>query len=509
MSGAVFVGSGLANDLTVSCDVCIIGSGAGGSVLAAGLAERGLDVVVLEEGGYHTRAEFTLQERDAFPMLYQDRGTRGTADLAITILQGRSVGGGTTINWTTCFRTPDRILHHWRDVHGLDHLTRAALDPHFEAVEQRLGIAEWPANNANNSKLEEGCAALGWEHSQLRRNVRGCANSGYCGVGCPVDGKQAMHLTYLPDALDAGARLFADTRVDRLEVAGGRVVAVHASVLDRASGRPSGVAVTVRPKVTVSSAGAINGPALLLRSGLDDGLVGRRTFLHPVVGVGGRYAEPVHPYYGAPQSVGSHHFIDRGDKMGFFLECPPLQPMLASTVFNGFGLEHQEFMADLPHLGAIIALQVDGLLAGDEGGTVSLRRDGRIRVDYPVEPALVEAMRASTVAMARIVLAAGAEEVASMHVEPVRLRDAAGLARLEAAPYGALEHAIFSAHQMGGCMMGNDPAASVVGPDFQHHRVAGLYVVDGSVLPTALGVNPSQTIYGLAHFACDEVAGAV
>ncbi|HWV39172.1 MAG TPA: GMC family oxidoreductase [Vulgatibacter sp.] len=513
MKGAIADAAALRSDESVRCDVCIVGSGAGGAVLAAGLVERGLSVVMLEEGGHHTKSEFDLQEAHAYPMLYQERGMRTTADLAITILQGRSVGGSTTVNWTTCFRTPDSIFDHWRRVHGVEGIDASTLAPHFEAVEERLSIHEWPLElaNANNRVLLDGCRALGWEVAPLRRNVRGCANSGYCGMGCPVDGKQAMHVTYIPDALEDGLSLCVNARAERIEVSGSKAVAVHASALDPATDRPTGRRLVVRPKVLVSSAGAINGPALFLRSGLDvNGRVGRRTFFHPVVVMAAFFDHPVSAFYGAPQAVGSHHFADRGEgRIGFFLETPPVHPMLAATAFGGFGKDQHDFLARLPRMGAIISLAIDGLLPGDEGGTVSLRRDGRVRVDYPISDALAESFRASCLAMARIQLAAGSREVHSLHTDPVILRSEADLPRLEAAPYGALRHSIFTAHQMGGCAMGADPERSVVDPGLRHHRFRNLFVVDGSVFPTSLGVNPSETIYALAHWARDRVAAAV
>lgn len=512
MRGVIHHGSDLKEDQALQCDICIVGSGAGGAVLAAGLAERGLEVVVLEEGGWFTKADFNLEEASAYPMLYQDRGGRATADQAITVLQGRSVGGSTTVNWTTCFRTPGGVLEHWAEEHGITGLDSSILEPHFDAIEKRLGIAPWPQAiaNANNRVLYDGCQKLGWEARATRRNVRECGNTGYCGLGCPIDAKQAMGITYIQDAVVAGARVFSDTKAERLVVRGGRVEEIEANVLNRTNSRPLGVRVRVRAKVFVSSAGAINGPALLLRSGLDEkGLVGKRTFLHPVVALPAYYPEPIEGFHGAPQSVSSHEFIDRGgDRVGFFMEAAPLQPVLAVGGSTLVGGPQQEMMQRLPHMGVLIALAADGFLRDDEGGTVSLRGDGRIRLDYPITERLREAMRAAHLAMARVELAAGAELAQSTHHDPVLIRTERDLEALGRAPYGALEHPIFTAHQMGGCTMGSDPSTSVVDPQFRHHEVRNLFVVDGSIMPTSLGVNPSETIYALARLARDFVAEA-
>lgn len=512
MTGTIVQGPDITGAIDETCDVLIIGSGAGGAVLAAGLVEQGLDVVMLEAGGYHTRRDFDLDEGRAYPMLYQDRGGRSTADGAISILQGRSVGGSTTVNWTTCYRTPARILDHWASVHGIEGLDETTLVPHFEAVEKRLNIREWPEDvaNANNRVLLDGARALGWEAKPMRRNVRGCANSGYCGVGCPVDGKQAMHVTYLPDAVANGMRLFSDVHVDTLDIEGGRVTGARATVMKRGTLHPTEVPVRVRAKVTALCGGAINSPALLLRSGLDgDGLVGRRTFLHPVIAVTGEYDRRIEGFYGAPQSAASHRFIDRGpEAVGFFVEASPLQPMLAT--FNlGMGTALHDMMVRLPFMAGLLALHVDGLVPGDDGGTVTLDSHGRPVLDYPVRPALSAAMRVSHEKLARIHLAAGAKRVLTLHEQFVEMVDEGDLAKLDDSRYGAYHHSIFSAHQMGGCAMGPDPKRAVVDPNHRFYGVDNLFVVDGSVLPTALGVNPSQTIYGLAHRARAIVGAAV
>ena len=208
----------LTGSQTIDCDVCIIGSGAGSGMLAEGLAQAGFDVVMLEAGEHRTQKDFNMDEGVAFARLYQEGGLRATDDLSITILQGECVGGTTTINWTTCFRTPDPILTQWQHRYGLTDLTNENLTPHFEAVEKRLNISEWPKAlaNANNQIIFRGCEALGWESTPLKRNVKGCANSGYCSMGCPVNAKQGMLVTTIPAAVDAGMRLYTNTRADVL-----------------------------------------------------------------------------------------------------------------------------------------------------------------------------------------------------------------------------------------------------------------------------------------------------
>jgi choline dehydrogenase-like flavoprotein len=478
--------------------------------VAARLAALGARVVVLEEGPWHRPEDSTLREGDAYPKLYQEHGQRATADLSIAVLQGRAVGGGTTINWTTSFRTPDRVLAHWSRVHGVEGLTPEALAPHFAAVEERLGIHEQPADevNPNNATLWDGAGKLGWERGRVKRNVRGCQNLGYCGMGCPIGARTSMDQSYLPDALGHGAKLYANTRAVRLEYRDRRVLAVHAEVLDPRTDRPTGKRVTVRPRAVILSGGAINTPVLLLRSRLDiSGRVGKRTFLHPVTAVAGLYRHRIEGWAGAPQSVASHQFADRGPgRVGFFLETAPVHPMLAGLSFPGFGEGHQELMSRLPHAAALIALTIDGFLADEKGGEVTVGSDGRVKLDYPISEPLWEALREGTRALARIHLAAGAEVAVSFHEEPVEMRSEAELAQLDRAPWAPLRVGLFTAHQLGGCAMGRDPEKSVVDAKLRMHGMDNVWVVDGSVFPTSLGVNPQLSIFGLAHWAAEQIA---
>jgi choline dehydrogenase-like flavoprotein len=330
-------------------------------------------------------------------------------------------------------------------------------------------------------------------------------------MGCPIGARTSMDRTYVPDAIAMGTRLYANTRAVRVERQGNRLTTVHAEVLDPRTDAPTGRRVTVKPQLVVLSGGAINGPALLLRSGIEmAGRVGARTFLHPVAAMIGLYPRKIEGFYGAPQSVASHHFADRGPgKAGFFLEAAPVHPMLAATAAGGFGAAHQAVMAQLPSVSALITLSIDGFLPQEEGGTVSLRRDGRVRVDYPIREEIWEALREGCKALARVHLAAGAHTVLSMHEDPVEIRDERDVGLLDRAPWAPCRVQVFTAHQMGGCAMGRDPDRAVVSPELRLHGFDNTYVVDGSVFPTSLGVNPQLSIFGLAHWAAEHIAAMI
>src|SRR5262249_44410021 len=268
---------------------------AGGAVTAAQLTSAGFDVLILEEGGHHTRADFKMREDINFPMLYQEAAGRTTKDLGVSILQGRAVGGTTVVNWTTSFRTPAHVYEHWKKVHAVGGVDIAALSPHWDEVERRLNIEQvsYDETNRNNRALYDGCKALGLAVDTTRRNVKGCMKSGYCGMGCPIDAKQSMLVTYLPDAVAKGARVVSRCRVDKLVVEAGAVKRGECTLIGDDGYNPSGRKITVEARRFVLSAGAIGSPAILIRSGLGGGMVGRRTFLHPVVGVLGWWKEPI------------------------------------------------------------------------------------------------------------------------------------------------------------------------------------------------------------------------
>ena len=213
----VIDGSKLEASNVVDCDVVIVGTGAGGGITADLLTAAGLDVVMIEEGALKSSSDFKMREADAYPQLYQESAARKTKDRAINILQGRTVGGSTTVNWTSSFRTPPTTLAYWQSALGLSEFSVDQLAPYFSAVEEELGMAPWTVTpNENNEILRRGAALLGIPVGVIHRNVRACWNLGYCGMGCPTNAKQSMLITTIPRALDRGARLYVKTRATKL-----------------------------------------------------------------------------------------------------------------------------------------------------------------------------------------------------------------------------------------------------------------------------------------------------
>ncbi len=487
----------------LTCDVAIVGSGAGAGITAEVLSRAGLQVVLVEEGPLKSSSDFRQREEEAYPALYQESAARKTADKGITILQGRCVGGSTTVNWTSSFRTPPATLEYWQRHFGLDEMSPAAMQPWFEQAERRLHVAPWAVPpNENNEVLRRGAAKLGLEARVIPRNVNGCWNLGSCGMGCPTNAKQSMLVTTLPAALDAGAQLLVETRAERLELAQGRVAALICRAV-RADGSPLGPETRIVATHYVVAGGAINSPALLMRSKLPDPheRVGRRTFLHPVVISAATFEQRVEGWQGAPQSIYTDHFLHTqpiDGPIGYKLEAPPLHPVIFATTMSGYGREQLEMLKLFPHAQVLIALMRDGFHPQSPGGVVALRDDGSPVLDYPLNDFVFEGARRALLSMAEIQFAAGAKQVLPVHERAQPWTSWAearrGIAEL---PMEPLLLRVVSAHVMGGCAMAGSEKLGVVRPDGRHWQVDNLSVHDGSLFPTSIGANPQLSIYGL------------
>jgi choline dehydrogenase-like flavoprotein len=436
-------------------DACVIGTGAGGAVAAAELAERGLDVVVLEQGGERSHQDATGRPRDVLPRFYRDGGqvaTIGRPPLMLPLGQG--TGGTTFVNSGTCFRTPRALLDRWRDEIGLD-----LADEHFERVARAIGVSTVTPELAgrNAAVIRRGAERLGWSGGFLQRNARGCQGSGVCAFGCPTGAKQHAGEVYLPRALEAGARLLTNTRADAIGHAHGRATGVSA-------GR-----VRVEAERVVVAAGAIHTPLLLARSKLGRSrALGRHLTVHPATGVWGVFDEEIDMSRGVPQS----YYVDEFASEGIVLEgiAGPPDYLAMSAPFAGEPL--RELMLahrNVAQCGLMIADRSRGRVASVLGRPV-------IRYDLHRQDAAT--IHTGLRRLAELMRAAGATKV----VLPIaRDRDLK----------------LMGFHPLGTARAAADPAQGVVDRDLAVHGTRGVHVADGSAVPGPLGVNPQITIMAL------------
>lgn len=485
---------------TLEADVLVIGSGAGGGVVAAELAAAGYDVLIVEKGRFYRDDQFPADELTGLRELYERHGSLTTSDGATIVLAGSTVGGGTTVNWMTCLEPPPYVVEEWARDFGFAAAANGELASSLEFVAKRMGVTtgESPPN-AQNGLLELGCRALGYETAVISRNVRGCRDCDYCGFGCRYGAKQDTRQTFLVDAAQRGARLLAQATCERLLHDGKSVRGAEVRAVARSG---DSVRIEVKCRAAVVAAGAIHTPALLLRSGVVNPQLGRNLHLHPTTAVYARYAEAVHSWQGVPQSRVCEHFDDLdGSGYGVRMEAAPSHPGLWGMALPWDSpREHRRRMQQLPHLANIIVLTRDR-----HGGRVRIDEQGRPVLDYELHRDDARRLVRGTLEALRIQRAAGALEVFSPHHRDYTWRREGGesfeawLGRVERQPIVKHGFGLFSAHQMSSCRIAARREQGAVRPDGQSWDLANLFVADASLMPTSCGVNPMLTIMGLAH----------
>ena len=485
----------LGGDVAIEVDAVVIGTGAGGAVVARELAEAGVAVAMIEEGNYVDRSEFTGRPLEMQKKLYRAAGATFTVgNVPITIPLGKTVGGSTTVNSGTCYRVPDRILLDWVKDFGLRELTPDGMAPYFDRVESVLGVAPVKAEFLGGCArvIARGADALGFRrHLPLKRNAPDCDGQGVCCFGCPTDAKRSTNVSYVPMALKAGAELFTGVRATRVIVEGGRAVGVVA----RAS---NGRTVTVRARAVIVACGTLITPAFLMRNGLGDqsGQLGRNLSIHPATGLLAVMREKVENWKGVPQGYAIEDFHEEG------------------LMFEGAALPLDFSVGLMPHIGPELVELAEGfdrvasfgLMVEDTSrGRVRLVGDNAV-ITYNLNDADLGRMKRGIDILTQVFLAAGAERV----LVPVHgfneIRTEADLARFRATRIRPHDVEVSAYHPLGTARMGADPRTSVVDAEHQVHDTPGLYVVDGASVPSSLGVNPQVTIMALATRAADKLA---
>ncbi len=481
-------------------DVCVIGSGAGGAVVAKELAEAGLSVIILEAGEAHAPTTFGTYEPETLRRLFWDSGLRSTRDGAIVISQGRGVGGSTVHNLCYAVRPPQVLLDRW----GVPEIWS-----HFDQVEETLGVTQMQETDVNrlNAVIRRGCERMGWRGGLQRHNRGACAVCGArCLFGCPDSkstqteqprsGKQSMAVTYIPLALAAGARLYSNCVAEKIHVRWKKAVGVSAQL-------PSGT-LHVQSKAVVLAAGAINSPQLWLKSGLPNAnrQVGKNLHLHPAVFVGGLFNEMIDGQLGIPQSYYIDEFLDlkRSPDSGYLLMPAFGSQMIVAASLPGFGRSHQELMQRYQHIAALLVLLHD-------------RTTGRVSIDYKGTPNISYRLRRSdkqvfvegAINAASLLFAAGATEIVMPYTERLPIKTEKDLEIIRQRGITPNDIMMASSHPQGTLRMGEDRHKTVVKLSGESHAVQGLFVADASLFPTSIGVPPTLTIAALAKHVASRI----
>jgi choline dehydrogenase-like flavoprotein len=489
-------GKDITHAVKESVEVCIIGSGAAGAILAWELAEQGHKVVLLEKGGYFPKEALTQREDEMIPRLYKNGGFQFAMPSGIIVAQGSCVGGSTVVNDAVCFRTPDPVLERWGKEFRISGISPTDMKGHFDKVEARLSVAEVRPDemDENNSILRRGCEKLRWSGSPNRRNCKSCRQCGLCHLGCSYGTKQSMLETYIKDAEALhrdDVKTYSDCSVESLVTSGDRIGEVRGVI----HGKAGKIPVSVKARVVIVSAGTFGSSELLLRSRLDrNGQVGRKIALHPSPAIIGDFEQEVNGNQGIPMAYHCPEFsIQKTGKKGYLIESVFLAPYQFLLTLPGYVYESKELMRRYNHYA------MAGVLLQDESvGRISLGGPFGTFIHYRLTSEdsrlMVEGMQNA----ARIFFAAGASRVITSQRKKTVLYGEDDLPLIEERGVGPTDINLGSGHPQGGNRMGAEPRESVVDSYGRLHGLQNLFVCDASIFPTSVGVNPQLTVMALA-----------
>jgi choline dehydrogenase-like flavoprotein len=482
-----------------SCEVCVIGSGAGGAVVAKELAEAGLQVIVLEDGGYYPTSSFSHDPQLMLPRLYRHAGGAVIAGNApIMYAEGRCVGGSTVINAGICYRTPEEILGRWRHEHGLAELSCEKLAPYFEQVEKNLHVMPVPdaIMGQDSLKIKQGAENLGYRYVRVQRNIHACQGTNLCVLGCPTGAKQSTLVSYLPEALKNGAQIIANCRAEKIVVKNGRAAGVEASVADPANPKIRRRAF-IKARAIFVCGGAMQSPALLFRSHLAKrrSWIGRNLYLHPNLKCVGIFDEEVKSWQGSIQGFQIDEFAGEGIVFGSTF----LPPGILALSLPYFGNDSFKLMEHYHHMSVWGALVED-----THPGRVWHLPNGASLATYWINALDRQRFLRGIALLAKIFFAAGARKVLLpiKNFSEINREDQVG--QISNLRVRASDLSVFTVHLMGTCRMGADPRTSVIDMNHQFHGLENLFVADAGVFPTPVRVNPMITIMALATRAAQK-----
>lgn len=488
-------GADIDEDSEIECEVVVVGTGAGGAACAHELASRGRAVLLLEEGRYHDRRHFDGRPWATFKKLYRDAGlSLALGNVGMPVWAGRTVGGSTAVNSGTCYRAPERTFARWRRAYGLSEFSSASMDPYYRRVETMLGVETPEARYLGGVArvIARGADALGFSHHPVQRNAPGCDGAGVCAFGCPRGAKRSTDVSYVPAALQRGAQLITRARVQSIVVEHGRATGVIAKL-------GSGRTLRVKAETVVVSGGALMTPLLLRASGISthSHWLGRNLSIHPASKVVAELDEHIDMVTGAiPQSYAVDEFADEG----IMLEGASVPPATVATGMWSIGKPFTDLMENYRRMALF------GFMIQDHSrGRVLPGRNGSPLIIYNMSRADALRMQRGIEIVCEIFLAAGATRVHPFVAGLHTLESRKDLDALKARKLRPGDFEVTSYHPLGTCRIGTNPERSVLTPDHQTRDVKSLYIVDGSAIPSSLGVNPQMTIMAMALRAAEII----
>ncbi len=487
----VFGRSDLKADTLLSCDVVIVGSGAGGSTAAAEFSEAGYDVIVLEEGSYYDTSDFTANATDMIRKMYRGGGaTMALGSPTVLYQEGSVVGGSTVVNGGMSWRTPEQILDRWGREAGIDHIGAADMEPYFQRVERRFNVKYQDPESIgrDNQILKEGADRKGWKIIPNLRNQLHCTGSNNCAFGCPTGAKQSALVSYLPRALHFGTRIYSNVRAAKILRSGKRAIGVEGHVKRENGSR--GPKITVHAKLVISSCGSVHTPGLLHRSGLRprSKLLGKNLSLHPNSKLVAIYDEPVRGWEGVHQAYQVREFHDQG----FLFAAVNVPPSIVAMSTPEYGQALGELMASYDRM--IVA----GLMVEDtDVGHLKMLPNGTPQAFYQLNDLDAQRLIRGTALLAELLFETGATQILPPFAGVGPLHSVDDLRKLyrQKIPKSSME--VLTVHLMGSACMGGDPNRSVTDMYGLVHDTEGLMVADASLFPTPIGVNPMETIAAL------------
>ena len=494
--GSVVDGLHVDSDLTDIADYVVIGSGAAGATAALQLSKAGHSVVILEEGPWIRTREFSENVHIAMKQMFRDMGANMASGRSIfPLIQGMCVGGSTTINSAIAWRAPDRIVDRWISHFGTqDAITNAALEPHYEELERSLSVrpvADAIGGNHNNM-FEPAARARGIRSERVSRYDGGCDASASCLTGCRTGKKLGMNVTYVPQSLHQGARMYTSARALKIESSYGRATAVLAQF-----GSPTGPRLRVHARRgVVVAASAVQTPGILRRSGVRVPALGKHFQVHLATSMTARFDHDISMDFGATQGFNSTHFVD-SDR--FKLEALSLPPEMILVRLPGIGPDLMANLLNYPKLlnwAVIVRAEAEGVV-----GSVL----GKDFVRYTATPTDISRVRRALRTTSEMMFEAGAKEVFPNVYGMPNLKSPDDLKAFDDASVDPRAYLMMASHMFGGARMGPDRKTSTVGLDFQVHDSRGIYVVDSSIFPTNIGVNPQHTIMAVARLAATRI----